>query len=1287
MAQISLRAYLEYIEGRLMRDAYTEVVAQCRHILERYPKHVGTYRLLARALIAQQNYQDALDLFQRILSADPNDFIAHIGISECYRETNLVDQAIWHLERAFEQTPNNLDIQAEIKKLYKARGDQIPRKIRLTGGALARLYAKGDLYAQAIKELEKTIASDPERLDLQALLASVLWDSRQEIRAGRVAAEVLKRLPLSIDANAVLARLWLRAGQPAEARPFLNNVKELDPYLGYEIESGGKAAPPDLVTMDMLDYEVSTAGLAVGAADWVSQLDAIDKKEGITGPLSSSQITEVFGAGEEALSDTPGWLQDALNSPIPESVEDPGSGVPRGTGWLDSLMGMAPDPVPAQPAAPSPPLAEPPIAPPAADTPDWLAEALGEETPPGIPRPGEAPTPDWLQDVLETPEQPLTPLPAPEEPAEATPDWLSDALGAATPPPLPRPDLPPADDAQPDWLAELQEDEDTPVLPPSQQEDAGAPPHDLLAEMLASSEPEQPLSGSPDPDAWLAELAKDEPAPPAAQPGDFESWLDDLGAPSTPEVATGALGAEVGDEDTPTLAPEAPPSEADQTPSEMPDWFREQIEQARQTGAEPVQPAAPEEHAEESGPAPLPEWLASEPGSETPGPAAPDEAGEEIPEWLQSAPLGTEIEQTDELKPVADDIPEWLKEAAAGRPAQDQTPSETETDMEALPAAAHGLQEGEELTPFDEPLDDNESPENIDWDSDDALAWLEELAAELDPSYEKGSVSEEDLESSEQPSPSEEGEEQPDWLSEVAPEEEETPVQPAAPAAAQPAAAQPPQEDKELPDWLRHPTELEEPSRAPASEGLPDWLRDEAPAPPQPTPEAEAAPAAPAAPAPPAAEAEEEALAWLDQQVEAQGVQPGEPVSETLEPDRAPVSAPDIPPPDAEAEPASDEELPEWLKDISPEVEAAAPVHDELDELPEPEVEEEDLAWLSETLEEEPASAEEAELAAIFGKEPAEEEEEEELPAWLRDETPAPAAAPAPAPRMEAEPEEEEEEELPAWLRDETPAPAAAPAPAPRMEAEPEEEEEEELPAWLREETAAPAAAMPAPPAEEEEEEELPAWLREEAPAPAAEEEVVEEAEELPDWLVAEEEPEAEEMPAMPRAEEPAAEPAPAPEPAVEPEELPAWLQTPAEPVDAGLESFLKAAAAPPEEPEVKPAAPAAPAVPLAPAASAAPEPAPPVPAPAAPPVGEPGAVLQHARQSMQEGEKVASLDAYESLVSSGQLLEAVIDDLNALRAQGPVTARVNRLLGDALMSTGRLQEALEIFRSALDQL
>jgi tetratricopeptide (TPR) repeat protein len=74
--------------------------------------------------------------------------------------------------------------------------------------------------------------------------------------------------------------------------------------------------------------------------------------------------------------------------------------------------------------------------------------------------------------------------------------------------------------------------------------------------------------------------------------------------------------------------------------------------------------------------------------------------------------------------------------------------------------------------------------------------------------------------------------------------------------------------------------------------------------------------------------------------------------------------------------------------------------------------------------------------------------------------------------------------------------------------------------------------------------------------------------------------------------------------------------------------------------------------------------------------------------RALRDGQQVApSLDQYESLIESAQLLEDVTNDLGSLAEAQPDTARVRRLLGDAHMRRGMLQEALDAYRSALEQL
>jgi cytochrome c-type biogenesis protein CcmH/NrfG len=61
-------------------------------------------------------------------------------------------------------------------------------------------------------------------------------------------------------------------------------------------------------------------------------------------------------------------------------------------------------------------------------------------------------------------------------------------------------------------------------------------------------------------------------------------------------------------------------------------------------------------------------------------------------------------------------------------------------------------------------------------------------------------------------------------------------------------------------------------------------------------------------------------------------------------------------------------------------------------------------------------------------------------------------------------------------------------------------------------------------------------------------------------------------------------------------------------------------------------------------------------------------------------------LEAYSRLIDSGKLLEDVIPDLETCREQWP-DASTQRVLGDAYMKAGHLQEALDTYREALETL
>ncbi|HNK64072.1 MAG TPA: tetratricopeptide repeat protein, partial [Anaerolineales bacterium] len=150
MAKVSLRIYNREIERLIEQGSVDEAIAHCRHILVTFPKHLETYRLLGKAYLEARRYSEAVDIFGRLLMAVPDDFVSHVGLSIIRDEENKLDDAIWHMERAFEVQPSNAAIQGELQRLYGRRDGMEPPKVRMTRGALARIYVQGDLYPQAI---------------------------------------------------------------------------------------------------------------------------------------------------------------------------------------------------------------------------------------------------------------------------------------------------------------------------------------------------------------------------------------------------------------------------------------------------------------------------------------------------------------------------------------------------------------------------------------------------------------------------------------------------------------------------------------------------------------------------------------------------------------------------------------------------------------------------------------------------------------------------------------------------------------------------------------------------------------------------------------------------------------------------------------------------------------------------------------------------------------------------------------------------------------------------------
>ena len=626
MAEISLQEYLQEIDDAIDQGRYDEALAHGRHILQHYPKYLPAYRLLGKAMLEAGRDDLAEDMFRRVLSGDPEDFVARVGMSIIADRRGDLQRAIWHMERAFELAPNNEAIQEELRRLYGRRDGVEPARLQLTRAGLARLYLRGNLFSRAIDELRALLAQEPDRVDLWVTLAEALWRNDQRVQAEEACLRVLDELPYCLKAHLILGEIWTRSGRE-EGRTHLEVAEALDPEHREAVKLLGDASPLRLreIRLPHLEYVPPEA----------TERPAWMAAAGVEGqPAEEERALVDLEAETEALIEIPSWLQELGEG---EEAEE----------------GVAPSPAPAEEEqlpveeAPQPEEEE------AIEVPEWLLEEpagaqMAEEPGPEGEAGPEEEIPEWLRGLGEiegmgetageVPAQPLEMAPPSEgAPPAEVPEWLlgEERTGGAEETPTVEPPVP----AEiPDWLKEMAPPEvrgEAQGPAPTGEEVAGteAPPleEEQIPEWLAEEAEAPTAEGAEEIPAWLAEVAPsveeagpvEEGGAPAEEAG-VPSWLEGEGLPSGDEALAWLESLAAGKEEELRAAAAA---EAEARMAEI--MGRPQEEAGPPPPAEPEVPPV-----EEAGPpveeeVEVPEWLVAAAAPEptvAPEPEPPVEA-------------------------------------------------------------------------------------------------------------------------------------------------------------------------------------------------------------------------------------------------------------------------------------------------------------------------------------------------------------------------------------------------------------------------------------------------------------------------------------------------------------------------------------------------------------------------------------------------------------------------------------------------------------------------------------
>ncbi|NMC52687.1 MAG: tetratricopeptide repeat protein [Chloroflexi bacterium] len=815
MSKISLRAYNQEIETLINRGQTDEAIGHCKYILKIFPKHIETYKLLGKAYLESQRYAEASDILARVLSVVPDDFVAQIGLSIIREDEGNLDAAIWHMERAYETQPSNSAIQEELRRLYGRRDGIEPHKIRLTRGALVRLYVKGDLYPQAVAEAKSALAEDPDRLDLSILLAKCHDQMGNKVEAVETSTRILKRLPNCYEANKIIASALTK---PDEARVYQQRVNALDPYEG-QLSPGmhnASEVPDNAVTLEQLEWQPSM-DISI-QPEWVSNMGIQLPEEQQATPDWATAIPEEAGIHPlgEILEDE---IAQDEESPSTADFLTPPSVIPDETEAIPDWMSQAgweisdsqSDESQMEPAGVSTAPEEeneageiPEIE--AGIMPDWLKEISPPENELETDTAEDLEKLDLLDKILPASAAGIAAAAsiaaADIEPKEETPDWLSDIVKGEKEEPSPASDFTTWEPAR----QPLEEEQGQEIQEGLDWLDRLADEHSSEQETILSSE----LDRMQNPPEWIKQAQPEEEAPTEGEETQIPDWLEE-----SPPSAPVSADQETGSEEWPSLflteSPAEQPAEAAETAApisgveetQVPEsstpfsaeLFDEAASQVEWSSDAAEQPAAdqPGQTEEEDSAFSWLESLAARQGAdEATLVTSPEERETETPAWLSE--FAEEIPETEAQAPAdaISPLPVWMEEPAdfgltteeEVEPAQEETTPEP--GMEPL-SEAHIVETPAEIG---KPLD-------ID---NDALSWLEALAAKH--GADEGELVSDQSTRSEMP---------PEWIKELT----ETPE-----AAAPTAESAPEQEpESQLPDWIRE-LEAEEPTAQLAEEKI-----------------------------------------------------------------------------------------------------------------------------------------------------------------------------------------------------------------------------------------------------------------------------------------------------------------------------------------------------------------------------------------------------------------------------------------------------------------------------------
>lgn len=239
MPNIEIDNYLKKIDKLTDNGNLEQATFHCLYLLRQFPKMLRIYERLGRTFLEMDNYNGALNIYLRLCSAQPDNFLNHISLAYTYVECGRTENAIMHCETANCLQPDNETVEKDLTAWMAAHSVSFSSDDRLLNefSSGIRAYYQKD-YTAACKHFLS--AGKKPIPNLPILYLGLSFFEKGDIQKGVWLLEsVLRREPYNQTALRTLA-VYYSDHDRMKFHRCLEKLIDLDPLFQHWIIQDGE---------------------------------------------------------------------------------------------------------------------------------------------------------------------------------------------------------------------------------------------------------------------------------------------------------------------------------------------------------------------------------------------------------------------------------------------------------------------------------------------------------------------------------------------------------------------------------------------------------------------------------------------------------------------------------------------------------------------------------------------------------------------------------------------------------------------------------------------------------------------------------------------------------------------------------------------------------------------------------------------------------------------------------------------------------------------------------------